>query len=220
MAKSNLQYVICCDFETSGLPKGEKKPFWDVLAVEFAAVVVDLFNMSIVCKKRWLIAPYLDNYVWEQGAQEKHGYTEDYLRSAGQDVKEVAKEVRDLFNKYKNKYIGTHLAGHNFSGFDMPFLKGLFEAIDDDVYKYVRYVFDTQFLAYLRAVEQENFKLGTCCRLEGVELVNAHHALDDTIGNAKLFLKYVELMRGVSTASANTVQGFKKSRFREKFQLV
>lgn len=218
MAKSNLQYVIVCDFETSGLPRGGKRAFWDVLAVEFAAVVVDIFSMSIVCKKRWLVAPYLDEYVWEEAAQDTHGYSEDYLRNAGQDVKEVAKEVRGLFTKYKNKMIGTHLAGHNFANFDMPFLRGLFEYIGDDVDKYVRYIFDTQFLAYLRSVEQENFKLGTCCRLEGVELVNAHHALDDTIGNAKLFLKYVELMRGVNTSQS--AEGFKKSRFREKFELV
>ena len=217
MAKSNLQYVICCDFETSGLPKGEKRAFYDVLAVEFAAVVVDLFSMNIVSKNRWLIAPYVDNFVWEPKAEEVHGYKLEYLQQAGQDVKEVYKEVRDLFNKYKNKFIGVHLAGHNFHGFDLPFLKNMFEFFGDDLDKYVKYVYDTQYFAYLRAIEQENFKLGTCCKLEGVELVNAHHALDDTIGNAKLFLKYVGLMRGVGST---TGQGFKKSRFRETFELI
>lgn len=220
MAKSNLQYVIVCDFETSGLPSKDKKPFYDVLAVEFAAVVVDLFSMKIVCEKRWLIAPYVNDYVWEQGAQDTHGYTQEYLKKAGQDIKEVYREIKELFQKYKNKYIGVHLAGHNFSGFDMPFLRGIFEFSNDNVDSYVRYIYDTQFFSYLRSKEQENYKLGTCCKLEGVELVNAHHALDDTIGNAKLFLKYVEIMRGEASVQASKTNEFKKSKFRENFQLV
>ena len=218
MAKSNLQYVICCDFETSGLPKGSVRPFYDVLAVEFAAVVIDLFSMSIALKNRWLIAPYVDDFIWEPKAEEVHGYKLEYLQQAGQDVKLVYKEIRALFEKYKNKFIGVHLAGHNFAGFDMPFLRNMFEFCGDSLDKYVKYVYDTQFLAYMRAEEQENYKLGTCCKKEGVELVNAHHALDDTIGNAKLFLKYVELLRGIG--SMNTSQGFKQSRFRETFELI
>lgn len=218
MAKSNLQYVICCDFETSGLPSSDKRPFYDVLAVEFAAVVIDLSIMKILSSQRWLIAPYVDNFVWEEGAEKTHGYTLDYLRQAGKPVKEVYKDVRSLFNGYKNKYIGVHLAGHNFAGFDMPFLRGMFEFCGDDVDKYVKYVYDTQFMAYLKAAEQENYKLGTCCRLEGVELVNAHHALDDTIGNAKLFLKYVEALRGIGAKGAK--REFKESRFRETFELI
>ena len=73
-------------------------------------------------------------------------------------------------------------------------------------------------LAYYRHTTQENYKLGTCCKAEGVELVDAHRALADTKANALLMVQYLKSLRG--TGEAVTAKAFKKSRFRESFSLV
>ena len=73
-------------------------------------------------------------------------------------------------------------------------------------------------LSWYRGLEQENYKLGTCCRKEGVELVNAHRALADTRANAELLIKYLQIFRGDGVANTAPVEV--KSRFRETFQIV
>lgn len=224
MAKSNLRYMIVSDTETSGLPsKGGKGKapllaFHDILLVEVAVVVIDIWDMKIVEDFDVIIKPYVENYTWQKQAEEAHGLSEAHLFKNGVDIKDAYKGYASILSKYKNPKIGAVLCGHNFQGFDIPFIEEMFKWNKDDLYNYVRWIEDTQKLAYYRAIEQENFKLGTCCRLEGVELVDAHRALNDTRANALLMLKYIEAFRGVSGAVSAPKK--KESRFREKFQLV
>lgn len=222
--KSSLKYVIVSDTETSGLPTkgGKGKPallaYHDILLVEIAAVVVDIEEMKIVEEYDAIIKPYKTDYTWQAAAQETHGLSVQHLMQNGENVKDVYRYYASLLSKYKNPRIGAVLCGHNFQGFDVPFIEAMFKDHGDDLANYVRWIEDTQKLAYYRSLEQENFKLGTCCRLEGVELVDAHRALTDTRANAYLFLKYIEAIRGKGVATSAPTQ--KKSRFRETFQLV
>lgn len=224
MAKANLRYLIVSDTETSGLPrkgakgKPELKAFTDILLIEVAAVVIDIWDMKIVEEYDEIIKPYKDSFDWQSGAENAHGLSLGYITENGVDVREAYEEYLRLLTKYKNNKVGAVLCGHNFQGFDIPFIEGLFEWNQDNLWDYVRWVEDTQKLAYYRAIEQENFKLGTCCRKEGVDLVDAHRALTDTRANALLMLKYIELMRGTGQSQASSSQ--KQSRFRENFQLV
>lgn len=222
--KSSLKYVIVSDTETSGLPTkgGKGKPallaYHDILLVEIAAVVVDIEEMKIVEEYDAIIKPYKTDYTWQSAAQETHGLSVQHLMQNGENVKDVYRYYAGLLSKYKNPRIGAVLCGHNFQGFDIPFIEAMFKDHGDDLANYVRWVEDTQKLAYYRSLEQENYKLGTCCRLEGVELVDAHRALIDTRANAYLFLKYIEAMRGKGVVASAPAQ--RKSRFRETFQLV
>ena len=215
MAQANLRYVTVSDTETSGLPrkaskgKPELRAFHDILLVEVAAVVVDIWEMKIVEEYDAIIKPYKDEYEWQAGAEQTHGLSQKYLKENGVDVKEA-------FQNYK---VGAVLAGHNFQGFDIPFIEGLFEWNNDNLWEYVRWVEDTQKMSYYRAIEQENFKLGTCCRKEGVELVDAHRALNDTRSNALLFLKYISYLRGDGVPQVSK-ENNRESRFRETFQIV
>lgn len=228
MAKSNLRYITVSDTETSGLPsKGGKgkEPvlaFHDILLVEVAAVVIDIWDMRIVDEYDVIIKPYVDKYVWQPQAEATHGLSQDHLFKNGVDIKEAYRGYASILSKYKNPKVGAVLCGHNFQGFDIPFIEEMFKWNKDDLYNYVRWVEDTQKMAYYRAIEQENYKLGTCCRLEGVELVDAHRALVDTRANAQLMLKYIEHMRGTGGSSPVAAVSFtrKESRFRERFQLV
>lgn len=223
--KSSLRYVIVSDTETSGLPSkgGKGKPallaYHDILLVEIAAVVVDIHEMKIVEEYDAIIKPYKEEFTWQSAAEQTHGLSRSHLQANGEDVKNVYRSYAGLLSKFKNPKIGAVLCGHNFQGFDIPFIEALFEAHGDNLYNYVRWIEDTQKMAYYRSLEQENFKLGTCCRLEGVELVDAHRALVDTRANAYLFMKYIAAMRGAAETSPQPSTE-RKSRFREIFQLV
>lgn len=219
MAKSLLRYIVVSDTETSGLPSKEKEVYKDILLIELAAVVIDIWEMKIVEEFDALIKPYNDTYVWEAGAENTHHISQKTLQENGKDVKDVYRAFKDILVRYKNSRIGAVLCGHNFQGFDVPFIEAMFQDQKDSIYNYVRWIEDTQKMAYYRAIEQENFKLGTCCQKEGVELVDAHRALTDTRANAQLMLKYISIMRGEG-GSSQKIGGMKPSRFREKFELV
>ena len=217
--ETTVKYVIVADSETGGLPNKNKKAFYDIALAEVAMVVVDCINLDIVTEYNAIIAPYKDGLEYSPQAEEVHGLSVQHLTENGEDIKTVYKDTKALLKKYANKRIGAILAGHNFQLFDIPFFEGMFAFNNDDLWEYVKFVEDTMKLSYYRATEQENYKLGTCCRKEGVELVDAHRALTDTRANAYLMLKYIELMRGnvVAEPSASVK---KESRFRENFQLV
>lgn len=223
--KTTANYMIVADTETGGLPskaskgKPEKKAFFDVALCEIALVVIDLNALKIVDEYDAIIQPYKDGLEYNPEAEKVHGLSVSNLKENGQNAKEVYQKVKSFLVKYKNPRIGSILCGHNFQLFDIPFFGGLFEFYGDSLWEYVKFVEDTMKLSWYRAIEQENYKLGTCCRLEGVELVDAHRALNDTRANALLMLKYIEKFRGVGV-SAPVVSTKKESRFREGFQLV
>lgn len=224
--RSSLKYMIVSDTETSGLPSkgGKGKPavlaYHDILLVELAAVVIDIQELKIVEEFDAIIKPYKQDYIWQSAAEQTHGLSQNYLQTNGEDVKDVYKAYASLLSKYKNPKIGAVLCGHNFQGFDIPFIESLFQDHGDNLYNYVRWIEDTQKIAYYRALEQENYKLGTCCRLAGIELVDAHRALPDTRANAYLMLDYIKSLRGESATGGAVQTTRKPSRFRETFQLV
>ena len=223
--KSTIRYVIVADTETGGLPskggkgKPAKKAFVDVALCEIALVVVDLWEMKIVEEYDAIIAPYTEGLEYNPNAEAVHGLSVAHLTQNGQDIKDVYLATKTYLKKYANSKIGAVLAGHNFQLFDIPFFEEMFAFCKDNLWDYVKFVEDTMKMAWYRAEEQENYKLGTCCRQEGVELVDAHSALHDTRANALLFLKYIAALRGTG-AAAQTAPTQRKSRFRETFQLV
>jgi hypothetical protein len=140
MAKSNLRYITVSDTETSGLPsKGGKgkEPvlaFHDILLVEVAAVVIDIWDMKIVDEYDVIIKPYVDKYVWQPQAEATHGLSQDHLFKNGVDIKEAYRGYASILSKYKNPKVGAVLCGHNFQGFDIPFIEEMFKWNKDDLY--------------------------------------------------------------------------------------
>ena len=217
---STIRYIIVGDSETGGLPDKSKQAFYDIALCEFAFVVIDIHEMKVVEEWSTLFKPYKDGLEYNPKALEVNGLTLEQLQENGGLVKDIYKDMVALFKKYKNPRIGAVLAGHNFQPFDMPFLINMFEFCGDNIWNYVTFVEDTMKLAWYRATEQENYKLGTCCRMEGVDLVDAHRALADTKANALLLLKYISYLRGSGGGSDVTAPRMKPSSFRETFQLV
>lgn len=220
--KTASKYIICFDFETGGLPNKDNQAFHDVPLVETAMVIIDMENLSIVEK---ISAIFEDNYkeglTYAQQAEDVHGINKEIRQAKGLSLKEIYKTWLDLFKKYKNPRQLCTLAGHNIVGFDVPFLRNFFQYMNDDIDNYVKFYIDTMQFAHMSATEQQDYKLGTCCGLNGVDLVNAHRALDDTAANAELLINYVKRLRGdgESVKKSNTTESKAESRFREAFQL-
>lgn len=221
---TTVRYVIVADTETGGLPSkgGKGKPaklaFTDVALVEVAMVVVDCIELKIVEEYGEIIAPYKEGLEYSAGAEKAHGLSVDHLTNNGADISEVFRNVENIMVKYKNPRIGALMAGHNFQQFDVPFFEGIFEHHRKNFWDYCTFVEDTMKLGWYRSIEQENYKLVTCCKQEGIELVDAHRALTDTRANAQLFMKYISLLRGSGASQQQSTK--KESRFRETFQLV
>lgn len=218
--KSTIKYIIVSDCETGGLPgKDGKLAFYDVALAEIAAVVIDIEKMEIIEEWSRLIKPYKDGLVYSPKALEVNGLTMSQIENNGTEVQVVVEEFVNLLTKYKNPRIGAVLAGHNFLPFDIPFVQNMMEFCKKNLWDYVTFVEDTMKMAWYRATEQVNYKLGTCCQQEGVDLVAAHRALADTVANAQLLLKYISYLRG-NGGEQETGKVQAPNHFRESFELV
>lgn len=217
--KTQCRYVIVVDTETSDLISKEKPAFDVVALMEVALVVVDLESLSIIEEKSFIFErDYKEGLIYSSQAEAVHGITAKIQEEKGISLKIIYKEICSLFKKYKNPRQLCHLAGHNIISFDVPFLRNFFEYMGDDLDKYVKFYTDTMLLAHMSALEQENYQLHTCCQINGIDLVNAHRALDDTKANALLFIEYVKRLRGQGSVSQEEKKE-RKSRFRETFAI-
>lgn len=213
--KSSIKYVIVQDYETGGLPSSTKKPFLDVPLCEVACVVVDMEKLEVIDEYQDMFKPnYKDGLIYEPKALEVNGLTLSMLEEKGKDPKEVYNNLKQLYLKYKNPRQGAVVCGHNFTGFDHPFTIELFAYYIDDVWKYVKWVEDTQKLAYYANLEQQDYKLATCCADNNIALTGAHRAINDARSNAQLFISYVKKLRGEGAA----VSKEENKPFREQFK--
>lgn len=216
--KTSSNFVIVYDFETGGLPTKEKQPFLDIPLVEMAMSCIDMRTLEIVDRVE-MIFPY--NYKedlagYSEEATAVHGITEEVQEENSIPLKDIYKTCKQWFTKYKNPRQMCTLVGHNIVGFDNPFLRNFFAYMGDDIDKYVKFYVDTMQWAHLSALEQMDYKLGTCCQMAGIDLVEAHRAQHDVDANAMLFISYVKKLRGEGVAE---ISEQKEKRYREDFQL-
>lgn len=217
--KTSSKFLICFDLETGGLPSKDKRAFLDIPLVETAMVVIDMEKLSIIEECSMIFQPdYKEDLLpVDPQALATHGITRETQEAKGVSLKEIYKKWLELFKKYKNPRQMITLCGHNIVSFDVPFLKNFFEFMGDDLDNHVRFYLDTMQLAHMSALEQTDFKLSTCCSNLGIDLVNAHRALDDTKANALLMIEYVKKLRGEgSSISQNETPS---SQFRESFAI-
>lgn len=211
--------MIVCDTETAGLFDNKEDAFYKVPLVEIAMTVVDMQSLSIIDSMSCVLKPYSPDLVYEEDATKKTGISMDIIETEGVELPQFFKTVKSFISKYANKYYkkesGATLCGHNFKGFDLPFLENLFAYNNDDLYKYVANVEDTLIWAHYSAVQQEDYTLSMCCDANGIELVGSHRAIQDTESNALLFIEYIKKLRGLFVDNSKEEQ----ERFRDSFQL-
>lgn len=209
------KYVIFWDLESGGLPTKEKRAFYDIPVIEISFVVVDMLELEITDKIE-ITFPYMywEGLEYSMQAQEVHGITPEMQKAKSVSLGDAYKQMKAMFSKYKNPRLKCTLCGHNSVGFDTPFLKNFFEYFEDDLDNYVQFNMDTMMLAQWAAVSQENYRLGTCTGLYGIELVDAHRASTDTEATARLGIEFIKRLRGVGVSAQE-----KEVRYRESFQI-
>ena len=201
-------YWLIVDLETGGF-SAEKNP-----VTEVAMVVLDC-ELNIVKEYSSLIKPYGD-LVLSKEALQVTGLSIEELNT-GKDVKQVVDELIEITKSLKiGKFIKPILVGHNFEDFDRPFFESIFTFCKKNVYETIsKHIEDTLWISRKRwGIDNLNadFKLGTCCVRDGIDLVQAHRALADTRATAKLFVYLMKSLRGEG------IQKVEEKKVRETFK--
>lgn len=210
--------IVVWDIETGGFKKEENG------LAEIALIVIDSETLEEKDRYETVIAPYelpsgqMSTYT--SGALNVNGLTLKQIEG-GKPAKQVAKELKAFCAKHKKTMRGGAgrliPAGHNLVGFDIPWLEyflDLFKVKYSDLFNPL--VMDTIMWTRLKWVKDgsiANHKLGTACEMAGVQLVDAHRAMNDVEGNAELVRSFLRSLR-----QQGQVQQVAKTKAREKFK--
>lgn len=202
--KTSIQRYVVLDTETGGLKASENS------MLEIAMCGMDC-ELNDTGEYDSLIKPYGD-YKITDGALRANGLTIEKINT-GKESKQVLEEMIDFLNDQrvgKNKPV---ICAHN-ADFDIGFLVEFFAFHNKDIEKFVNpnHTFDTMWRSRERWTELTNYKLGTCCSAAGIELVNAHRALNDTRATKELVKYFLRNVRNDSTGE------IKEKRYRETFE--
>ena len=198
--------ILTFDLETGGL-SADKHPITEIACCPIGTDLVELKEYDSI------IAPYDESKVYTEGALKANGMTMEQINS-GVDSKIVIDELCTYFNSLKRGREKPILTGHNIIKFDIPFLVEFFKFHKKDFFKFVNenFMIDTMWWGRMAWQESQNYKLSTCCSNAGIELVDAHRAVNDTRSNKELVKYFINNLR---TVGASETKG---SRFRETFQ--
>ena len=205
------QHYCIFDFETGGL-KAEKNP-----AIEIALIVLDN-SLNQVFEWESYIKPY-NNLVVEPGALTANGINMDNVWTKGIEVQILVDKLIEIWKPLKQKYAKPILVGHNIDTFDMEFMMYIFHYCNKNLYDHIdEGTLDTLKLSRAAWGMDENmpkYRLGESCEKAGVELTNAHRAMNDVRANTELFKFFINKLRGIGSGSEET----KEVRFRTTFEI-
>jgi DNA polymerase III epsilon subunit-like protein len=225
MAKAINSWIFL-DFETGGFdPKT-----CGVCEVAMVGIKGDTLE------KIDIVSTYIKPYglIYDDKALQSNGITFEDMES-GVTLQEAVNEMIELLRKAdyspRNKGSKPILVAHN-SPFDKGFLIQMFSitkkldelekltfGIKDYYGNYQPEMLDSQFLvkaAYGNDPDIPNFKLATVMEKAGIDLSDAHKAINDTIGLKDMSVKLFDKLRseGGSSESREAVSGTK---FRNHF---
>lgn len=200
---------IVFDLETGGL----RKKGWEPPITEIAMCFVDN-NLQDIGEYSSLIKVYKEDSEYNPAALTASNITLKMCNELGKPKEVVLKEIISLLKKNKTKQKPI-LVGHNIDEFDIPILDNFFAENGEDLSKYVetKYTIDTLWLARMKYPSLSNFKLGTVLETAGIDLTNAHRAMNDTKGNKDLFVEMMKCLRGEGSSDSNSIV----EKFRESF---
>lgn len=230
---------IVFDVETGGLDKKNNLhaimcPITEIALVGYQFDTLnEIDRYSSYIKGRYANNKYigysiLHDQEYQDGAIKATGITREILEEKGQDYKKVCNDIIELFEKTHSgsRYHNTMLVGHNVN-YDIPFLQYLFKICKKDLSKYIQgyynheaqftpAFFDTMYLSRFKSLDesQKHNLLDTSMR-EGVELIDAHAALNDVLATAEVFKKYIRLLRNGKEGSV--MQESESNSFRKSF---
>lgn len=204
--KSPVTNFVVFDLETTGL-KPDTSAVIEIAACSFNNDLVDIKEFE-----SGIMKVYGSREI-NEGALQANGITREQIKNGNDPGQTI-----DFFIKYlESLKVGTSkpvLCGHNIDKFDIPFLDDMFSYFKKDLSKYVNtdFTIDTMWWARLKRSEQTNYKLGTCCEIENIELINAHRSITDTRANRDLVKIYLRSLKSVAGEQS------KENRYRTKFE--
>jgi DNA polymerase III epsilon subunit-like protein len=222
----NINSLIVLDFETGGLDCRKHA------VTQIAAIAIKGDTFEKIDLLSAYIKPY-GEFEYQAEALKYTGVTMENLYS-GVSVEEAVAEFIDLLFKAdlypRNKGAKPILVAHN-SAFDKGFLLQLFNYCgklkelekltygSTDYYgNYQPEFLDTIHLAKIMWGNDEdmpNFKLGTCIEKAGLDLSDAHTALNDTVALKDMVVRLAENLRSGTGETTELAVG---SKFRNHFQ--
>lgn len=160
--------------------------------------------------------PYEGGYYF-RGAFNTTGIKIETIQSEGLDVNKVVAGLIEEFKKAKFTKSGFSkpmIVGHNLA-FDIPYLQTLFKLAKQDLSKYILGVkdhHDVWYPAYKDTMhiskecwpKEEVFKLGVCCARAGIEIYDAHRAINDVVATCDLLRYFWFRMRSDSVSGEKT----------------
>jgi DNA polymerase III epsilon subunit-like protein len=223
MAKA-INSFIFLDFETGGLDPRKQA------VTEVAMVAIKGDSLEKIDLISTFVKPY-GNYQYEAEALKYTGISTGDIDS-GADVHDVVNEIIELLKKSdftpRNKGSKPILVAYN-SAFDKGFLIQLFEhtgkmaelekltyGTKDYYGNYQPEMLDAIHftkLAFGNDPDIPNFKLGTCIEKAGIELPDAHKAINDTIALKDMIALFTGKLRSKGNDQEEVKAG---KRFREE----
>lgn len=219
-----INSFIFLDFETGGLDPRKHA------VTEIAAVAIKGDTLEKIDMVSTTIQPYGD-YTYDPEAMKYSGYTIEELQN-GLPVKDAVNELINLLKKsdfHTNKGTKPILVAHN-SAFDKGFLiqlctycnklKELERYTHGDTDYYGNYQPEMQDSIILSKMvwgadeDMSNFKLDNCVFKAGIELMDAHIGINDTIAMKDMICQFIVKLRSTGTGGAQET----KHTFRKHFQ--
>ena len=210
MKQSNF---VVFDVETGGFDPA-KNP-----VMEIALLAIDGTTLKEI--KRWetLIKPY-DDLEIAQRAVETHGIKPAVAERDGMLLKDAVKylaEWLDSVNPNKRGFNQASMVAHN-AEFDMKFLEDMFNRCNKNLWSHCRRVpICTMALSRMYLEKPNSLKLGNVVETMGLNLANAHRAMNDVVVTAEYFVNLSNRMRNNEVVSSKAVKKEKKQR--ETFQM-
>lgn len=214
MAGYNNRFVAL-DTETGGLPdKLKKEATIEVALTEIALVSIDNEKLEVDKKASWLIKPYSDDLIYDPFAAKVSGISKQLAEKEGLDIEVVYNNTKTFLLKETDKSCKPVLVIQNKS-FDTPFIVNLFKIFEDDLFKYIDRIEDTMVWSRMKWPSESKHNLATIAQRCGLDHVEAHRALPDTIITADVWIYFMKHLRGDITG--NQVES-KPKRFRDTFK--
>lgn len=134
---TKFDYVLACDFETSGLALGCLDPTFNPAtgekyqAVSGGLIVASAKTLKPI-EKLYVEIKHDDRYVWSEGAEKVHGLSREYLAKNGLTRFDAAGRIVTFLEKYFGPISEIRrivMAGHNVATFDRYFLIELLQEL-------------------------------------------------------------------------------------------
>lgn len=202
--KSQIQNFVVFDIETGGL-SSEKNPILEIAACSFDIELndIDEYESGIINVP--------EGKEITEGALKANGITREQI-AKGRDPKEVVDEFYKYLGSLKKGNSKVVLVGQNIDKFDIPFICTFFNDYGKDISQVVNidFTIDTMRWGHVKYPELTNYKLGTLCEENKVELVNAHRAMNDTLATKELAKVFIRSLRSESNVKEKEVK-YRKS---------